>query len=265
MLGAQLSSGCNLDMATVYLTALKATLDDSLDIFADVILNPDFPEADFERQRQLQLAAISNEKVTPIQMALRALPPILYGKGHAYGSPLTGSGTEETVQQMKREDMQRYHDTWFKPNNATLIVVGDTTVAEIKPKLEALFAGWKPGDVPVKHMADGGATGKASDLFGGQAGCGAFGGAFGNDCACAEDGRRSGAGDDEQCVWWYVQRAFEYEFARREALVIRRGFACCMGGGAAAVFGVRFGAGRQDGRFDCGNAQGIEGHDGCRG
>ncbi len=71
MLGAQLSSGCNLDMATVYLTALKATLDDSLDIFADVILNPDFPEADFERQRQLQLAAISNEKVTPIQMALR--------------------------------------------------------------------------------------------------------------------------------------------------------------------------------------------------
>ncbi len=54
---------------------------------------------------------------------------------------------------MKREDMQRYHDTWFKPNNATLIVVGDTTVAEIKPKLEALFAGWKPGDVPMKHMA----------------------------------------------------------------------------------------------------------------
>jgi len=153
MLGAQLSSGCNLDMATVYLTTLKATLDDALDIFADVILNPDFPEADFERQRHLQLAAISNEKVTPVQMALRALPPILFGKGHAYGSPLTGSGTEDTVQRMQRADMQRYHDTWFKPNNATLIVVGDITVAEAKPKLEALFAQWKPGDVPVKHLA----------------------------------------------------------------------------------------------------------------
>ena len=154
MLGAQLSSGCNLDMATVYLTTLKATMDEGLDIFADVILNPDFPETDFERQKHLQLAAIANEKATPVQMALRALPPILYGKGHAYGSPLTGSGTEETVQQMKREDMQRYHDTWVKPNNATLVVVGDTTMAEIKPKLEALFAGWKPGDVPVKHMAE---------------------------------------------------------------------------------------------------------------
>jgi zinc protease len=140
-------------MATVYLTSLKATLGEGLDIFADVILHPDFPESDFERQRHLQLSAIANEKVTPIQMALRALPPILYGKGHAYGSPLTGSGTEESVQAIKRADMQRYHDTWFKPNNATLVVVGDTTMAEIKPKLEALFAGWKASDVPVKHMA----------------------------------------------------------------------------------------------------------------
>jgi zinc protease len=153
MLGAQLSSGCNLDMATVYLTTLKATLDEALDVYADVILNPDFPESDFERQRHLQLAAIANEKVTPVQMALRALPPILYGKGHAYGSPLTGSGTEESVLQISRADMQRHHQTWFKPNNAALIVVGDICMAEIKPKLEALFAGWKAGDIPIKHMA----------------------------------------------------------------------------------------------------------------
>jgi zinc protease len=152
MLGAQLSSGCNLDMATVYLTTLKATLDDALDIYADVILNPDFPEADFERQRHLQLAAIANEKVTPVQMALRALPPILYGKSHAYGSPLTGSGTEESVQRITRADMQHHHETWFKPNNAALIVVGDICMAEIKPKLEALFAGWQAGDFPIKHL-----------------------------------------------------------------------------------------------------------------
>jgi zinc protease len=153
MLGAQLSSGCNLDMATVYLTTLKSALDEALDIFADVILNPAFPEADFERQRQLQLAAIANEKVTPVQMALRALPPILYGKGHAYGSPLTGSGTEETVLRMTRADVQHYHDIWFKPNNATLIVVGDITMAEIKPKLDTLFAAWQSAAVPVKHLA----------------------------------------------------------------------------------------------------------------
>jgi zinc protease len=152
MLGAQLTSGCNLDMSTVYISALKATLDDALDIFADVVLNPEFPEADFERQKQLQLAAITNEKVTPLQMALRALPPILFGANHAYGVPLTGSGTEESVQGMTREDMVRFHDTWFKPNNSTLIVVGDTTLAEMQPKLEKLFSGWTTGAVPPKTL-----------------------------------------------------------------------------------------------------------------
>jgi len=152
MLGAQLTSGCNLDMSTVYLSALKSTLDDALDIFADTVLNPLFPEADFERQKQLQLAAITNEKVTPLQMALRALPPILFGTGHAYGVPLTGSGTEESVQQMRREDMVRFHAAWFKPNNATLIVVGDTTMYEIKPKLEKLFSTWSSGSVPPKNL-----------------------------------------------------------------------------------------------------------------
>ena len=154
MLGAQLTSGCNLEMSTVYLSSLLDTLDEALDIYADVILNPIFPESDFERQKQLQLSSIANEKVTPLQMALRALPPILFGEGHAYGVPLTGSGTEESVQAMTREDSARFHATWFKPNNATLIVVGDTTLAEIKPKLEKLFCGWLPGAVPVKKLTE---------------------------------------------------------------------------------------------------------------
>jgi zinc protease len=151
-LGAQLNSGCNLDISTVYLSALKPALDDSLDLFADVILNPVFPDADFERQRQLQLAAIANEKVTPLQMALRALPPILFGSNHAYGAPLTGSGTEESVQQLNREHSARFHATWFKPNNATLVVVGDTTLPEIRPKLEERFSGWLSGSVPQKQL-----------------------------------------------------------------------------------------------------------------
>ena len=55
---------------------------------------------------------------------------------------------------MTREDLAKFHDTWFKPNNATLLVVGDTTLAEIKPKLEKLFASWKPGEVPRKSIPE---------------------------------------------------------------------------------------------------------------
>ncbi|MBV9083504.1 MAG: insulinase family protein [Acidobacteriaceae bacterium] len=151
-LGAQLTTGCNLDMCTIYLSALKATIDEALDVYVDVILNANFPEGDFERQQQLQLSAIANEKVTPLQMALRALPPILFGAQHAYGVPLTGSGTEESVQNFTRDDMARFHATWFTPSNATLIVVGDTTLAEITPKLEKVFGGWTARRSPAKNL-----------------------------------------------------------------------------------------------------------------
>lgn len=152
-LGANLNAGSNLDMSSVSLSALKMNLDASLDLFADVVLNPVFPEADFKRVQAQQIAAIQREKVQPVALAQRVLPGLLYGKGHAYGNPLTGSGTEESVKQMTRASLEKFHATWVKPNNATLLVVGDTTMAEIQPKLEKLFAGWKSGVVPKKNLA----------------------------------------------------------------------------------------------------------------
>jgi len=66
---------------------------------------------------------------------------------------LTGSGTEESVQKMTREDIVRFYQAWFKPNNAALIVIGDITIDEMVPKIEKLFADWKPGEVPKKNLA----------------------------------------------------------------------------------------------------------------
>ncbi|UCF19961.1 MAG: insulinase family protein [Gemmatimonadota bacterium] len=153
LLGASIGTSSNLDESIVTLSALKENLDKSLDIYTDVILNPSFPEADFERLKKQRLAQIQQEKVSPIGMALRVMPGLLYGAGHAYGNPLTGSGTEASVQSMTRDDMRQHHATWFKPNNATLVVVGDATMEEIRPKLERLFADWQPGDVPAKNLA----------------------------------------------------------------------------------------------------------------
>ena len=134
-------------------SALKANLDASLDIFADVALNPSFPQADFLREQKQQLAAIEREKTEPVPLALRVLPALIYGKGHAYSEPWTGSGNAASVSQLTREDMARFHAAWFKPNHATLMVVGDTTLAEIRPKLEKLFSAWAPGDTPQKNVA----------------------------------------------------------------------------------------------------------------
>ena len=147
-LSANFNAGANLDWATVSLNTLKSTMDKSLDIYADVILHPAFPEKEFLRLQKERIAGIKREKVTPQAMALRVVPGLLYGKGHPYALPFTGTGTEDSVGKMKREDLVKFHETWFKPNNATLLVVGDTTMTDIKPRLEKLFGSWKPGDVP---------------------------------------------------------------------------------------------------------------------
>ncbi len=152
-LGANLSTGSNLDMSAVTLQTLKDKLDPSLAVFADVILHPSFPATDLERLKRQRLAQIQQEKVDPIGMALRVFPGLLYGPGHAYSNSWTGTGTEESTKKISRDDLVKFHRTWFKPNNAKLIVVGATTMAEIRPKLERAFAGWAKGDVPAKNVA----------------------------------------------------------------------------------------------------------------
>ncbi len=153
MQGANLAPGSNLDDSFVVLSALKSRLDASMDIFADVILNPNFPENELERLRRISLAKIRQEKTQPMSMALRILPGLMYGKEHPYGQPLTGSGTEESISAITRDDIINFHDTWFKPNHTKLVIVGDVTAQEMTPMLERLFGGWRAGEIPEKNLA----------------------------------------------------------------------------------------------------------------
>ncbi len=154
LLGASLGAGSGLDSSSVSLSALADKLDPSLDIFADVILNPVFPDKELERVRKTYLAALSQEKTQPTSMALRVLPKLLFGTGHAYAQPLTGTGTEATLKALGREDLARFHQTWFRPDHATLIAVGPVSVATLKPRLERLFRNWQPGEIPAKRIGE---------------------------------------------------------------------------------------------------------------
>ncbi len=152
-LGANIGSGSSLDSSFVTLSALNANLDASLDLFADIVLHPSFPEADFKRLQKQQIARIQREKAQPVGMALRVFPKLLYGSSHPYGLPFSGSGYEDGVAKLTRDELVKFHATWFKPDNATVIVVGNTTLSEIKPKLEALFKDWKKGSPPAKKLS----------------------------------------------------------------------------------------------------------------
>lgn len=153
-LGATLNTGSNLDMSNVSMSALKSNIEKSLELYADVILNPSFPQSDLERLKNETRAAIQREKTNPIQMAIRNLPVLMYGKDHAYGIPFTGSGYEETVSKIERDALVQFHETWFKPNNSTLVVTGDISMDELVAKLEKYFGDWSEGEVPTKNIGE---------------------------------------------------------------------------------------------------------------
>ena len=146
--GASFGAGTAADYTVVQLNALSAQLDPSLDLFADAILHPGFRETDVDREKRLRIAAIQQAKQNPVGEALRIAPVFVYGPGHAYGV----LSTEKTVAALTRDDLMRYHQTWFRPNGATIVVVGDTTLSAIMPKLEARFGGWKAGSQPAKSI-----------------------------------------------------------------------------------------------------------------
>lgn len=148
LLGASLSTFSSQDNSNVYLNTLKPSLSASIDLFADVVLNPAFPEKEFERLKSEQINSIKQEKSQPITMALRVMNKYLYGEGHPYSNPYTGTGYEETVEELTRADIESFYNTWIKPNNATLVVTGDVDMNELKSKLEKAFGKWKKADVP---------------------------------------------------------------------------------------------------------------------
>ncbi|RXQ99386.1 M16 family metallopeptidase [Pseudoxanthomonas composti] len=148
-LGAELSAGAGLDSATVGLSALADKLPESLDLLADVLRRPKFDQAEIDRVRATWLAGIKQEKARPQTAALRIMPPLLYGQGHAYAIPFTGSGTESSIASLKREDLVAFHDQWLQPDKARIVVVGDTTLKQILPLLEARLGDWKtPANAP---------------------------------------------------------------------------------------------------------------------
>lgn len=153
-LGARLSTSASIDFARVELSSLSSNLDKSLELFTDVLLNPSFPENELDRLRKDRLAGIEREKKTPVQMALRVFPKLLFGADHPYGTPFSGSGFSDAVKTYTREDMVNFHKTWFKPGKAKLIVVGDIDAAALKTKLEKALKDWKQGSAPDMQIND---------------------------------------------------------------------------------------------------------------
>ena len=141
-LGVSISPGASLDRTSVLMTALSANLQPSLALMGDIIKNPAFDPAEVERIRAQQLAGIASEMTQPQGLALRALPTLLYGTGHPYGKPFTGTGDPEAVKAVTRDDLFAFHRAWIRPDNAEVFVVSNLPLATVLPLLDAQFGTW---------------------------------------------------------------------------------------------------------------------------
>ena len=148
-LGARIGAGSGLDSSSVSLNALDSQLAPSLALFADIVRNPAFREADIERIRGQWLADIAQEKTQPTAIALRTLPPLLYGDKHAYGIPFTGSGTEASIKSLTIKDLRSFHRDFIRPDNVKVLIAGDTTLAAITSELDKVFGDWQSAETPV--------------------------------------------------------------------------------------------------------------------
>jgi predicted Zn-dependent peptidase len=151
--GSRLYTFSDLDASYIYMDGLKASFDGSMDLFTDIVRNPAFAQASFNRLQEEQINEIRSEKADPNAMARRVITKFLYGEGHAYHTPFTGSGYEKTVRELKRADVVHFYETWIKPNNATLTVVGDIEMKDLLAKMESRFGDWAAGKVPSKNIA----------------------------------------------------------------------------------------------------------------
>jgi len=150
-LGAEIHTSANLDTSSVNLSALSSNLAESIELLADVTRNPAFAQDEMERQQQRWLAGIQSELSDPLAIALRTLPPLMYGQEHPYGIPFTGSGTITAIAALERSDLEAFYRQWLRPDNATIFVVGDTSLEGVVPLLEKNFGNWR---APRRPLSD---------------------------------------------------------------------------------------------------------------
>ncbi|HSK74811.1 MAG TPA: insulinase family protein, partial [Pyrinomonadaceae bacterium] len=144
-IGANVNAGSGWDAATVSMSSLTKNLDQALDIYSDVVVNPVFPEKELENVRARAIVGFRQRRANPNAISGLVYDRILYGADHPYGRQLVG--TENTIKALKRDDLVSFYEATYRPNNAVLIVAGDVETKTLMPKLEKAFADWKPGTI----------------------------------------------------------------------------------------------------------------------
>jgi zinc protease len=141
LLGTSVNASVSGESGSISFRSTTAKLPATLDILADMLVNPTFPENGLERLRGQRLVQLTQARAQPGAIANRVFPRIVYGSDHPYGRVVT----EESLKAVTRADLVAFHKAYYQPGRALITVVGDTTAATVKPVIEKSLASWTKG------------------------------------------------------------------------------------------------------------------------
>ncbi|TXC77026.1 insulinase family protein [Luteibaculum oceani] len=133
-----------------YASSLTKHTDKLLGIVSDVLLNPTFPKDQLEAEKKKTISGIQAGKEDPNAIMSNVSKALRYGKDHPYGE----IETEETVANVSVESCKEFYNTYFRPNIAYLVIVGDITKAEAEKKVKKYFGAWQQAEVPMAVMPE---------------------------------------------------------------------------------------------------------------
>lgn len=140
-LGASLTTGSTMDSSTIRLQTPVSKLDEALPLFADVVLRPVFPGTELERLRKERLTSLLQARDNPASLVASAFARVLYGPRHRYGTGVLGN--EASIGEMSAENLRTFYRSYYQPQNAHLLVVGDVAADDIVRRLEQALGAWR--------------------------------------------------------------------------------------------------------------------------
>ncbi|MBI5197520.1 MAG: insulinase family protein [Nitrospirae bacterium] len=144
-IGGSLSAAGGVDYASAALTVLKKDIHTGFDLLSDILLHPIFPQEELDRVRREVLGSIISQKTDPGVVASKTFQEMVF-KGHPYSQPVEGK--EETLPEIRREDIQKFYETYFRPNRTIMVIVGDVNRDEAIRIVKQYFGKWEKKEAP---------------------------------------------------------------------------------------------------------------------
>ncbi len=141
----KMGANINVNSEGISGSGLKKYQDKIFELMADVAMNASIPQSELDAEKKKALSGLETQKNDGDAMVNNVSAVVNFGKNHPYGEV----ANEATISKISLDRVNRYYQTYFRPNVAYMAIVGDVTVAEIKPIIEKYFGGWAKQDVPV--------------------------------------------------------------------------------------------------------------------